>query len=249
MNAVRLLKKTSSLLTAVALIAPLFVAGKASPALACSGGAIPPPAERFAPSTSPEDAIIGPNSIVALGSVVNETPVGTQYQSAYVSNVDVVVPFYGTMGSTIKIGPNGFGAPDCSGGPRLFAGEKVLLFLYPSRGLGPFSATFPPYQGEQGDWQSGQFGTPIIFDGDDAYYLSWARFSNQGNGADQEQRFYVGKSADVLRLVLNYFNPTPAEQEAAYQFVLGTSAPRVIPQGAGKIVPPAAGDGGLVNAR
>jgi hypothetical protein len=246
MNAVRLLKKTSSFLAAVALIAPLFVAGKASPALACSGGAIPPPAERFAPGTSPQNAIIGPNSIVALGSVASETPIGAAYETAYLSKVDVVVPFFGDMTTTLRVGPNGFGAPDCSGGPRLLPGEKVLLFLEPSRPLlGSNSSPRP----ELVEWQSGQFGTPILFDGDDAYYLSWARFSNQGNGADQEQRFYVGKSADVLRLVLNYFNPTPAEQEAAYQFVLGTSAPRVIPQGAGKIVPPAAGDGGLVNAR
>jgi hypothetical protein len=245
MKALQLFRKTTPVLAAIALAAPLFVAGPAAPAMACSGGPIPLPAERFAPGTPPGQAVIGQDSIVLLGSVTSETPVGSQFLSAYRSSVNVVVPFYGAMTTTINVGPNGFGAPDCSGGPRLFAGEKVLLFLQPSRPL----LGSNPQPGEQGDWQSGQFGTPILFDGDSAYYLSWGRFASQGNGETQEQRTYVGKSEDVLRLALNYFNPTPAEQEAAYQFVLGTSAPKVIPQGATKIVPPAAGDAGLASAR
>jgi hypothetical protein len=245
MKALHIIRKTTPVLAALALAAPLFAVGPAAPAMACSGGPIPLPAERFAPGTPPEQAIIGARSIVLLGSVTSETPVDSQFQSAYKSSVDVVVSFYGSMTTTLDVGPNGFGAPDCSGGPRLFAGEKVLLFLEPSRPL--LGSNAQP--GAQGDWQSGQFGTPILFDGDSAYYLSWGRFASQGNGETQEQRTYVGKSADVLAAVLGYFNPTAAEQEAAYQFVLGTSAPEVTPQGPSRIVPPAAGDGGLASAR
>jgi hypothetical protein len=211
---------------ASATATPLVAQVRPAPALACVIGRIPQPAERFAPGVTR----LGPNGIALLGLVLDEAPVNR----VFVSQVQTVLPLSGeAITPVVRIGPHGFGAPDCSGGPRLLAGEKVLVFLGPSRGL---LVPRPGDSNQYGDWQSGQGGTPILFEGDAAYYLSWERYSDSSNG--QERRDYVGKSEDVLRLALTYFNATPEERELAFQFVLGTTA-------GAQIMPPKSGDGGL----
>jgi len=250
MNIYRPLNAPLRLLVAASLVLPaLALSTPASPALACTGDGPKPPAERFAPGAPSDRAGIGKDSIVVLGSVVDETaipPSESTFRTVFKSRVQVVVPLYGAMNSTISVGPTGYSGADCTGGARLFPGEKLLLVLGSSLNRN-FLINGPQRNlGQQGEWQTGVFGAPILFDGDSAYYLSTGR-SPQQDGDDY--RFYVGKSEDVLRTVLTYFNPTPAEQEAAYQFILGKSAPRIIPQGAQRIMPPAAGDGGLVASR
>jgi hypothetical protein len=214
---------------------PLVAQVGPAPALACVIGRVPQPAERFAPASSPG---VGRNGIALLGLVLDEAPlvVPRQVRPIFLSQVQTVLPLSGEgMTLVVRMGPHGFGAPDCSGGPRLLAGEKVLLFLGPSRGL----LVAPPGDSNQyGDWQAGQGGTPILFEGDAAYYLSWVRYTDHPDSNGQERRDYVGKSEDVLRLALTYFNATPDERELAFQFVLGTT------EGA-HILPPNAGDGGL----
>jgi hypothetical protein len=211
---------------ASATATPLVAQVGPAPALACVIGPVPQPAERFGPAASPR---VGSNGIALLGLVLDETP-----NRVFVSQVQTVLPLSGEgITPVVRIGPNGFGAPDCSGGPRLLAGEKVLLFLGPSRTFGA-----PGQPNQYADWQSGQGGTPILFEGDAAYYLSWGRYTDPPVGNGQERRSYVGKSEDVLRLALTYFNATPDERELAFQFVLGTT------EGA-QIMPPNAGDGGL----
>ena len=207
-------------LAALTLVVPALTATMPRVAHACSGVGVPPPADRFV--TGSESVLPGPEGIALLGVVIDETELDVPFNAAYLSNVQTVLPLQGEgMGDVVRVGPNGFGAPDCTGGPRLFEGEKVMLFLYPSRGV--LGAEGDPAQ--FGDWQSGQFGTPILFDGSNAYYLSWARFSVQGEGPSTEQRFYVGESAEVLRLALDYFGVTPEQRERAFDVVLGISAP------------------------
>jgi hypothetical protein len=219
---------------ASATATPLVAQVGSAPALACIIGRVPQPAERFAPDPSPR---VGPNSIALLGLVLDEAPLGVPrvpVTPIFLSQVQTVLPLSGEgITPVVRIGPNGFGAPDCSGGPRLFAGEKVLLFLHPARGL-----LDAPADNQHGDWQSGQGGTPILFEGDAAYYLSWVRYADHPDSNGQERRSYVGKTEDVLRLALTYFNATPDERALAFQFVLGTTA-------GAQIMPPKTGDGGL----
>jgi hypothetical protein len=193
-----------------------------------------PPAERFAPEGS--FPVVGSNGIALLGLVSDEAPV---VGATFSSQVQTVLPLTGEgITPVVRVGPNGFGDPDCNGGPRLFAGEKVLLFLHPSRGRFGVSSD----SNQHGDWQSGQPGTPILFEGDAAYYLIWGRYTDHPDSKGQEARRYVGKSEDVLRLALTYFNATPDERELAFQFVLGTTA-------GAQILPPNTGDGGLATSR
>jgi hypothetical protein len=125
----------------------------------CVIGRVPQPAERFAPGVTR----LGPNGIALLGLVLDEAPVNR----VFFSQVQTVLPLSGEgITPVVRIDPHGFGAPDCSGGPLLFAGEKVLLFLGPSRVFVAPGGFQPSY----GDWQSGQGGTPILFEGDGAYY-------------------------------------------------------------------------------
>jgi hypothetical protein len=218
---------------ASATATPLVAQAGPAPALACSGRLLQP-AERFAPDA--RFPVVGPNGIALLGLILDEAPVVGR---TFISQVQTVLPLTGEgITPVVRVGPNGFGDPDCSGGPRLLAGEKVLLFLHPSRGRFGVSSD----SNQHGDWQSGALGMPILFDGDAAYYLSPARYTDHPDSKGQEQRFYVGKSEDVLRLALTYFNATPDERDLAFQFVLGTTA-------GAQIMPPKAGDGGLATSR
>lgn len=219
-------------------ILPLLVLARlpVTPAIACSGGGVGPPSERF--SDAADYPVVEGTGIALLGEVLSETATtvpGPAGRQIYSSEVRTVLPLEGAnVAPVIRAGGNGYGSPDCSGGPRLFAGEKVLLFLYPSRGYltGPSTLNV-------GDWQSGQFGTPILFEGGQAYYLSWGRYSEQGQDPSSEMRHHVGTAADVLRIALDYFDVTGPQRNAAFMFVLGTEEPAVIR-------PPDTGTGGLL---
>jgi hypothetical protein len=194
----------------------------------------------------------GPEGIAVLAQGIDESELDVPFGAAYVSNVETVVPLAGEgITDVLGVGPNGFGSPDCGGGPRIFPGEKLMLFLRPSHGVlgGDCDG------GRCGEWQSGQFGTPILFDGKDAYYLGWGRYSQQGEGATVEQRHYVGESGEVLAQALTYFGASQEQRERAFQFVVGTSAPPSEAQvpstpaqsgGGVQIIPPDTGNAGLL---
>ncbi len=231
------------------ILAASAVAPSARPVAACSGDAPPLPSERFQPGSRLYGFESG--GIALLGQVLTEvpirglpTPVVGAPQPVFLSEVKTVTALAGSGATpTVRVGPNGFGAPDCSGGPRLLPGEKVMLFLYPSQGILGVTKT----KGEHGDWQSGQFGTPILFDASDAYYLNWSRFSTRGGGTGGEQRERVGSAEEVLRLTLDYFQVTGEQRDAAFRFVLGVSepAPAARQPSAPRITPPDTGDAGL----
>jgi hypothetical protein len=133
---------------ASATATPLVAQIGPAPDLACIIGPVPQPAERFAPAASPGVTGVAPKGIALLGLVLDETPVNR----IFYSQVQTVLPLSGEgITPVVRIGPHGFGAPDCSGGPRLLAGEKVLLFLGPSRVLVVPGGIQPSY----GNWQAG----------------------------------------------------------------------------------------------
>jgi len=187
-----------------------------------------------------------------LGNVINERRVDPARSAiligsgAYNSEVHTVVTLYGQADSEpLQVGPHGYGAPDCSGGPRLLPGEKVMLFLYPTREV--YLRTRDGSPADSGRWQAGQGGNPILFDGPTAYYLSWARYSSQGDGVDKDQRTLVGGSTEVLEMALQFFGASAEDRARAFQFVLGTDPPAKA--GIPPVTPPIVGDAGLVGVR
>ena len=75
------------------------------------------------------------------------------------------------------IGPLGYVAPDCSGGPRLEAGDRVLLFLTRSRyGVASYSI--------------GPGGDTILFRGEKAYYPSSSSYMEEA-GSTREVIDYL----------------------------------------------------------
>lgn len=148
---------------AVSLAVPFVAQTGISPVAACSGGAIPLPQERFSGDLSAEYTGIEPRGIALLGQVLDVHELTPPNRYVW-HNVRTEVALTDGVTQVVAVGPHGFGGADCSGGPRLFPGEKVMLFMYPSRGVvgGYCRDSFC------GDWQSGQFGTPILFEGDSA---------------------------------------------------------------------------------
>ncbi|MCI0777334.1 MAG: hypothetical protein J4N95_04080 [Chloroflexi bacterium] len=65
---------------------------------------------------------------VFVGEVVRERLL--KDDDRYASTVRVAVTFKGSPGSAVIVFPLGSYEPDCSGGPRLQVGERVLLFLH-----------------------------------------------------------------------------------------------------------------------
>ena len=141
------------------------------------------------------------------------------------------------------IGPLGYIGPDCSGGPLLETGDKVLLFLQTEK------------QYRVAEWRVGVSGDTILFQGPEAFYLSPARHLTP-----------AGSSRSVIETLIEITQPSPANREAALAFLaqlerapnpVQTSTPtptpvRTLPtstpQATGTqqgIRPPAAGDAGL----
>jgi len=237
---------------AVATIALLLVSGMpVSRALACTGDGPSLPAARFQELRDSLDNFTAFKTLIVLGHVVSEHRIDPQRrpilvpEASYVSDVEVDVVLAGDAalaGDKIKVGPNGYGAPDCSGGPRLLPGEKVILFVMPTNPA--YTRTFEGASADSGVWQSGQFGVPILFDGPGAYYLRWGRFSGQGDGAGSDSRIPVGSSAEVLQLALDFAAASPGERQRAFELVLGIAPPDGTTP-VKSITPPSAGDAGL----
>lgn len=101
------------------------------PAAACS----------IAPSTLQSNADHA--QLIIVGQVVAERPLSPSLAAgyeAYESTIHVAAILKGDATSQLTLGPLGFLGPDCSGGPRLQVGERVLLFLSSPQRLQPGSA-------------------------------------------------------------------------------------------------------------
>ena len=73
--------------------------------------------------------------VVVVGEVIDERSLNVEFPSeAYESTVRVHAVLKGSTSEEITLSPLGYLGADCSGGPRLEAGEHVLLFLSDSRG-------------------------------------------------------------------------------------------------------------------
>ena len=112
-------------LVAVSVIA----AATAKPAAACSFG-LP---DDF---VSALDEAADRAEIVIVGEVIDERTIEQSIsREVYESTIRVVVAFKGSPAREITLAPLGFLGADCSGaGPRLPAGQRVLLFLNEHRG-------------------------------------------------------------------------------------------------------------------
>ena len=106
-----------------------FTPTAAKPAAACSYGL---PDDLL----SALDQATNGAAIVVVGEVIDERTIEqVPFREAYESTVRVVVAFKGSPEREITLAPLGFLGADCSGaGPRLPAGERVLLFLNQYRG-------------------------------------------------------------------------------------------------------------------
>jgi hypothetical protein len=104
--------------------------------------------------------------IVVLGQVASERPVDRNRrsvftpESAFISEFRVALSLAGhdLAGESLVVGPHGFGNPDCAGGARLLAGEKLILFAHPTPGA--YKRTLAGAPADSGDWQGGQGGFP-----------------------------------------------------------------------------------------
>jgi len=103
---------------AIALVALSVFAPISTPtASACS----------LAPMTLDQIAEAAP--IVIVGDVIMERTIGGPY-AAYESTVRVAATLKGAAPHEITFSPLGYLGADCSGGPRLAAQERVLLFIW-----------------------------------------------------------------------------------------------------------------------
>ncbi|MBI4498529.1 MAG: hypothetical protein HY689_11585 [Chloroflexi bacterium] len=116
-----MMRSVPALLTVVALLSAALVFPE--PAAACSLAGFPNAQVRLQQQTDAADLII-------VGTVIAERPLTGTWEKGYASTVRPVAVLKGeTPDGPIELSPLGFLGPDCSGGPRLAAGERVLLFL------------------------------------------------------------------------------------------------------------------------
>jgi len=101
-----------------------------------------------------------------------------------------------------SIGPLGYTAPDCSGGPTFEVGDKVLLFLArPRYGVA--------------DYSIGVAGDTILFRGDQAYFM---------HGLPYRHMTPAGSTQDVLDYLLSIAGSPETTGGPAREFLgIGTS--------------------------
>jgi hypothetical protein len=114
------------------------------------------------------------------------------------------------------IGPLGYTAPDCSGGPALLPGDKVLLFLSKQR------------QYPVADWRIGVFGDTIVFRGNQAFHLLTSR-----------DTLPAGSSRSVIELALEVSGASPANRQAVLAFLAEVEAQPPLPPPATAVAPTA----------
>ena len=129
----------------------------------------------------------------------------------------------------LTIGPLRGTAPDCSGGPVMLPGERVLLFLTPQE------------QYPVAEWRVGVFGDVVRFEGDQAVYAF-------AGDIGQQYTEPAGAAAQVIDALAGVLSLDAETRAAAYTFV-GSAAPAAtaVPSSTGStpITPPDTGDAGL----
>ncbi len=236
-----------TLILAIAAGLAVGVAGQGTipSALACTGGGFPTANDLFGQPHWVEENL----GLAVLGQVISEHRAdpsrrGTFFQpNSFISEVRIELVLAGsTVERSVTVGPTNYTGPDCSGGPRLLPGEKFILFL--SRTNRVYREALGGGPADSGEWQTGGLGTPILFDGDDAYFVTTGRFSEGSEGFRER----AGSAAEVLSLALDFAGASDDDRARAFQFVLGTRPPTEAPPSP-PITPPSAGDAGLVSPR
>jgi hypothetical protein len=201
----------------------------AAQATACTGAAPEDMAERF--STFSEFA-----NVVVLAEITASADVpegdtsfpGLDEKTATFE--PVVVLKQDQPLEEFTIGPLRSSAPDCSGGPVMLAGERVLLFLSPQVQYEDVAA-----------WRVGVFGDVVVFSGDSAEYA-------YGGDAEEQYREPAGTAAEVIGVISDVLGLDAATRDAAYAFVGAEApapAPSPAPAGPPAITPPDTGNAGL----
>jgi hypothetical protein len=154
-------------------------------------------------------------SFGAVGILVSVEP----HDPVHVATVNPVVVLTGNLTSRpITVGPLMGTAPDCSGGPYLEAGAKVLLSLRKDTRYS-----------EIAEYQVGTFGDTILFNDREAFFMHAGRGNLE----------LAGTSENVIEPVPNLARTTPATRDQARRF-LGLGPP------ASGVRPPDTGNGGLI---
>lgn len=106
------------LLAILALAALMVGLGRPRLAVACSLG--PPPAMKDQVRSA---------DLIFVGQVVRERRIEFRGSEGYASTLHVAAVLKGRPPLEVTISPLGFNHPDCSGGPRLPVGQRMLIFL------------------------------------------------------------------------------------------------------------------------
>jgi hypothetical protein len=212
----------------------------ARPGLAttCSGAVPEDMKERFELFAGDADAIVIAEIMASTQLPPGSTLAPTTIPVSTATFRPIVILAQNQPITEFTIGPLRDTGPDCSGGPRLKAGDRALLFLNRER------------QYHVAYWRIGVFGDTVLFQGGDAVYALAFEGSLEPAGSARE----------VIETILDVTNPTPEARQAALAFLatLPPPSPTVAPSPTappsptavpstkpGAISPPDTGDGGL----
>ena len=174
-----------------------------SAAATCSYGIPEDPRDRLRAEAAAADLIL-------IGKVMSErlmTPedrpvVLPAHIDAYESTVTTQAILVGDERQTeIRIAGLGFFAPDCSGGPRLLAGEQVMLFLY--------EWSYVARGGEVDAWFIGVAGGKVVLADEEARF-------DYGDGASET----AGDAREFIESAARMVDASP-EATAAALFAAG----------------------------
>ena len=172
------------------------------------------PRNAYACSLAPPDKndplkyVLEDASLVIVGRVVDERATGgVSGEKAYESRVtpDAVLRGSAPNGDIVLPRLNTLGA-DCSGGPRLPEGERVLLFLYKT-------SMFDPQTGrnQQDVWQIGLVGGKVVIESGAAYVEVF------------DQRIRLGETEPAIRDIASRVGASQAQADAAVAAATGAA--------------------------
>ncbi len=189
--------RVSVVVLACAVVAlAVFAPATAKPAAACN-------IARPANVLSALDAAATGSEIVIVAEVIRERTIErVGLYEKYESTIRVRAVLKGNPEREITFSPLGFHGADCSGGPRLPVGERVLLFLSPS--------------------------SILLFSGADKYVLANGEARAQFAVPGSPLRSPIPVD-DALRRVAAITGATDEQLDAALAFALGGPLPELQP--------------------
>jgi hypothetical protein len=199
-------------------VPPAALPAQASHATTCSGAAPEDMAERFELFAADADAIviaeITASTELPPGSAL--TPMTIPVSTATFRSIAILAQNQPITEFTV--GPLRDTGPDCSGGPRLKAGDKALLFLIREQ------------QYKVAYWRVGVFGDTVLFRGGDAVY------AHAFDGVFEP----AGSAREVIETILDVTAPPPDIRQAALAFLASLPPPSLVVAPSPTTVPPAA---------